>query len=265
MKKNKMGRQFIFFTTVSLLTALNSCKLGLNDEPIVIADIEKEFQIEMREEFSPANRAFNFKITSIQEEDCLNATIATNTIVQGQSISLSIDRIVSPEVCIEGKAPASALVDVSKVKDGFYNLTIDLKNTIFNNGQLVADEESYKMTLLSSKGIQINNKTLLRIPDRTLWGFIHYADQEDQFIADQFYEQLNNQETPLQLKSGYYGHFTVDQNDLTIPDQPEDQLLTFALRQNTPSEKLKVLINQYREDFGDRIQISILNTEGIVF
>ena len=248
-----------------LITGLVSCKLGSLDDPIIIANIEEEFEIELWEILQKEERKLVFIIHSIEEENCQNSTITAHSLISPRSIKLSIDEIITPSDCIEGNAPATAIVDAPGVVTGIYNLIIDLKKTIINEGQLIANEESYSLSTFTTKGIHLPNKSLLRVPNQTLWGFVHYPSVHEQAIAEEFVNELLVDNTINEPREGYYGYYTYRNSQLSIDEQPGENVIPFILHQNISSEAVQSLVDQYRSDSTGQLEIKVLNSEGEIF
>ena len=249
----------------TLAIGLSACKIGSLDDPIIIANVDREFEIELWELLSKEDRKLVFRVNSLEEENCLNSTVSTNAFFGQRSIQISIDDIITPSDCIEGRAPAKTEIDASLVKAGIYNLTIDLKKTIVNEGQLIANNNSYEVSMFSSKGIQIPHNTLLSVPNDIMWGFIHYNTPDQLEAAQNFVTELEKNNEVINIKDGYYGYFTQDDGQLSVLDQPNTRTLPFLFTQKMTPQSIQAFVGKLQANFKEELSIQILNSVGEVW
>jgi len=237
------------------------------EEPIIIADIQEEFKIEMQEVLTSGARPLQFKISSIKEEDCLNFTITTPVNKIGNKISVSIQEINQPNDCQVGIAPAIGHANLGLMTGGIFDLTVDLKNTVFNDGQLTLSDDVFQLKLFSQTGLKLPYTDLINLPSNLAWGYINYQSSDQKPIAEQFYGDLTNYISPVQLRVGNYGYFRInDQGDLTINSQSDDShSIVFAGILTGDKNELQELVDGTRQKNGDKVFIELINTSGEEF
>jgi hypothetical protein len=254
----------IGFLSMVMLWMGSACQLESLNDPIVVADIDDEFYIDLWETLGTSPR-FEIHIETIKDEECLNVVIDASPLKRPQTVNIRIDNIIQPADCIEGLAPAMAQLDLGSMPIGFYNFSIDLKNTIFNNGQLTITDERYSLEMETEDGIILVRSDLYRIPDQTLWGYVNF-DLGQNDLAEAFTQELAAFADPFNFKRGYYGHFTInnDANDVTVTSQPIDfTLLPFAQRYDRADE---VAITQLVESYRSQgLDIMLQNELGELF
>ena len=169
-----------------------------------------------------------------------------------------------PDDCNDGEAPASSVVDLGRLAPDFYELNIDLKNTVFSNGQLSIYNDRYKVNMDTEEGIIFLRRELLRVPPQTIWGYIGFQDSADQMIANDFIDDvaaLGNKQT---YNSGYYGYFNITSEGKVNMDHAftSENAKTFLLEYTGEDSELQNLANTYRSTYGDAIELKIFTHRG---
>jgi len=98
-----------------------------------------------------------------------------------------------------------------------------------------------------------------------IWGSIS-GEQNISEIRDKFLSALSQITSDPLLQEGYYGHFTIFHSDiqnLTLTDDviyDFNHLFVFQLDGN--SSALQFVIDNYRAQYGDQVNISCTNWQG---
>ena len=255
--------------TICLLGLLfSSCNLSSLDDPIVVTDVESEFYISPWEDLREEGRHLQFKVVSVEDKDCRNYTIANNFDLHGKNLDVSLYDIEVPDACEEGEAPAKATIDLGTLSAGVYNLSIDLKNTVFNYGRLTLTGDSYFFDLESEDGITFLHKELLRIPNQTIWGYVSYTEEVHRNLAENFISDLSEITSEDNLADGYYGYFQIEDGkapkDLDGAPTAGDYF-TFSFQHTGTIDDLVSLLENHRNTNGEFIEIKIWNTLGQEF
>lgn len=247
---------------------LAGCNLDSFNDPVVVAEVNDEFHIDLWENLSPFGSSLVFKIQTIEEFECKNYSINYNVVPKFREFSISLNEIQEPGDCEQGINTARASINLGTLTPGFYQLNIDLKNTVFNQGQLTVSSERYLIEMEDAKGINFVRRELFRIPGNTIWGYIAYADGAEP-IADDFIHQLEGLSQSKSLKKGYYGYFSVenDNSDQIIFPQLSiaQDFKPFLFHYDSPESEIAELVDHFRADYGQDIQISLTNDEGRSF
>lgn len=225
---------------------LASCTLTGVEEPIVIADVEEEFIIYPREVLNTSSpKELEWVIVSKNTEPCLNYEIKARLEKNTTDLSLFIDEIVNPDDCIAGEIIPSLILNSGKINQTTYNFNITLKKTIENQGHLKKTDDRYSIQIGSENGIDLQHKELISIPDEALWGYIGWPEGLE---TDQLTGILNRMKdfwTPINLPSGFYGHFLImpgTPNSPNLLEQPDiESFQSFLLNK---SSKTKETIQQ---------------------
>lgn len=249
-----------------LWVGLGSCELANIGDPIIVSDVEEEFHIAALEKLSPGERSLQFEIETIQDEPCANAVIEARLTKVSYQVRISLQDILAPTDCIPGTAPAFTNLDAGRLPAGYYQLTIDLKSEVVNEGQIVVRGDRYLIDMETTNGFTLPEKELLRIPENTIWGYVTYEAMNDEALAAEFQKAIAALSDNAAFSRGYYGHFRVAGANVVVRNAPqEEQIKQFAYGYSGETETLQQLIDQYRAAYGERLQIRLFNDDGEVF
>ncbi len=248
--------------------AVSGCDFSSLKDPIVISEVEDEFHIDLWENLGTTReeRSLVLKIESIQTEKCLNYKIDAPFSRDGNRLKVALNNIIQPLDCVAGEATVKADISAGYVSNGIYSFNIDLKNTVFNDGQLNVNSDSYTLNMYSENGFSMKHKELLRVPDGAVWGYVQYQQAPDEAIAKQFVEDLKTRsQNPTTYRSGYYGHFTIGAIDrvISVFEQPATpNTKPFLYHYTDEPNKLKNLVETYRQQYDNRLTIKLYNSKG---
>jgi hypothetical protein len=250
---------------------ITSCDFSSLDDPIVIPEVEDEFTVDLWENLGATSEERNLivKIESVKKEKCLNYRIDHQFIRNDNRLKIALNSLIQPSDCVAGEATVKADVNAGYLKNGIYLFNIDLKNTVFNDGQLTVLGDSYTLKMQSENGFSLRHKELLRVPDGAVWGYVQYRQAADEAAANKFLEELKSiGQNPTWYRVGYYGHFSLNHSDrkVTVFEQPSTSpLKTFLYQYTDEPGKLNNLLNTYRQTYGNRLTIKLYNAKGEVF
>lgn len=229
----------------ALLLAVGGCKIDSLQDTIVVADVEDEFSIDYWEELTPGKRGLVFNLQTIKEAECLNATINYQFSLAGSRMNLSLDDILTPSDCVPGLAPIVENAKTGALSFPYYELSIDLKNTVVNKGTLSVNPDNYRISMLTEAGLNFINKKLNRIPDSTFWGYVLYPTGH-QGVAAEWLASITPISAIVDAKEGYYGHFTINNNTpqkIFLRNEPQHapfEAFYFQLTGSIPELKEKI-------------------------
>jgi len=132
-----MKQKYTLFALVLLICCggWSGCKFGNSGDPIVVADVEKEFNVSMIEQFEPGKRELLFQLSTIKNQPCQNYTIDYNWHQNGSVLDLNLSKIVAPEICQPGALPAAGVVYANTLESGSYALNVDFPHVDALSGQ----------------------------------------------------------------------------------------------------------------------------------
>lgn len=261
--KKIYGYFFLF-----LLSAAMGCMKSDIAEPIIIPEVEKEFFVEMQERLGPSPRSLQLNLRTIKAQDCLDAGIQYDLSITPALIELDLADILLPPNCNPGAAPARQTVLIGLMSIGNQNFDINLRNTVNNKGTLTVTADAYTLNMATEEGLVISNKQLRRIPDFSIWGYITYNSATGAAIAQNFYQELALLAAPSTFATGHYGHFAVPggaAQPIIADSPPAAALRSFVFRFIRNPDDLRNLVQRYRNDYDQLIQIKLLNDTGESF
>lgn len=219
-----MNRKSFFFS----LMILAACNPSGVEDPIIIADVEKEFIIYPREVLNPSTtKELEWVIVSKNTEPCQNYEIKARLEKNTTDLSLYIDEITNPADCIGGETIPSLILNSGKINQTTYNFNITLKKTIENTGHLKKTDNRYSIQIGSENGIDLQHKELITIPNDALWGYMGWSEGLQTTQLTRTLTRLKDFWTPLNLASGFYGHFLImpgAPNNPTLLSPPDAEL-----------------------------------------
>lgn len=248
-----------------LACGIASCDISDLKDAIIVPEVENEFYVDLWEDLSaPGGKVLLVKVESIKTEKCLNYRIDQQFTKTNNQLKIVLNNIIKPLDCVVGEATVKADVNIGDLPSGFYQLNMDLKNTITNEGYLAVENDRYEWDLNTKNGIKPRRKELLRVPENAIWGYVTYTQATDEATANQFVQDLKNiSEVPIHYLTGYYGHFVINAADskVTIHEQPAIAK-PFLYNYKSEEEKLKNILSNYRRNYANRLTIKLYNGKG---
>ncbi|MCB0594199.1 MAG: hypothetical protein H6557_24135 [Lewinellaceae bacterium] len=256
------------FTWAAILFVASGCNLSSLEDTIVVPDVDDEFYLDFWEVLTPQGRYLEFRLRTIADEPCLNSTIDYEFRQTNRELSISINEIIREEGCVAGEAPATASIrSYSPLPGGFYPLFVDLRDKVTSEGQMVITSGAYNVSLDEGGGIILLRPELLRIPDESIWGYVFYEDDVLEPVAAEFLAKLQSISKARSLSTGYYGYFLIDNNGvLKFTNQAAPaNAQTFTYRFDGDKAALISLLEEYRSNYGEALEVKIFNTLGEEF
>ncbi len=247
-----------------LAVGLSACKMESLEDPIIVADIDREFIIDMIEILDISENLLTLRIETIRNENCLNATIEHTVQQSGNQVEISLKKISNPVNCQSGQGPAKTTAKLDQLTLGNYNFSIDLLETITNEGVLVNGASSWRLNLKTENGIQILHNELLKIPEYSIWGWVSYSGSTQQ-VAARVLDDISQLSSGRTFEPGYYGHFSLNADQISIRETPDNQyflpILTHIRPENIPL--LQEMLHNYRSTYqADQLSIKLTNWQG---
>ncbi len=232
------------FLAVSVIAG---CKLSKHDKETIVK-VTPEFAIDIFEKLGDT-REFQFKVSTLEKQECTNFTISTNAALSFNRVTLNVIDLLPPTDCVQGYAPAYGVAEVGILPSGYFNLDIHLKNAINNDGMLSVYTDSIVVDLDSEDGLDLIHKVLCRIPETAIWGYTAFDDNDSGAdIAAAFKADLTGITQPAKFPQGYYGYFDLDENDNLIlsPAPAHIYFQTFLMTYNGDIKNVEDLVQSYR-------------------
>ncbi|MEM8907762.1 MAG: hypothetical protein AAGD05_07945 [Bacteroidota bacterium] len=254
---------------VFLLVLFAACNQS-SDDPTVIIDINDELNVYLWEDLRETENLFVFNVETVVNQNCQNYLLDYSLDQTARRASISINRLIAPEDCLPGAAPAHQDINLGILDPGNYEIELNLKNNeIVNTGTLLVSTDEYRIQMDSDHGIIIPQKTLQRMPKDAIWGYIgiHDMNQESDILGD-FQALMDDLTEPADYPSGHYGYFDLDaQGQLTVHREDEQvfsNLYNFLYRFDDDLETLTNIVGQLRSNYDTAMEIKLYTAKGQV-
>ena len=257
-----------FYVLLFLGLFLTSCQ---PDEvsPEININISDELQIELWEVLDRNQRMLELRVSTFEQLDCENYSIAFSSYQTINNSVISINNIVAPNQCVTGQAPATNQVDLGQFSEGDHSIELNLKDSeITNLGLLKVRENFYELEMESDHGIFLPWKVLNSVPEDLLWGYLTFEENADQ---EAIIEAFNTRMAPwidnIILFDGEYGYFNVEnRRAIAIKDRQETiSENLFVFKQAGPSVEIKAVLDGLRSDFSEQFKVRVLFSDGSSF
>ena len=161
---------------------------------------------------------------------------------------------------------ARTRLEIGKMELGVYDVDINLDNIVNNQGILLVEFDKYSLDLETTKGINLSHEVLMRIPDNSIWGYFAYDNDSLEEVSKDFlsfFSDFDDENFP----AGFYGDFQVDNlGNLILQSNIENHtyVKTFTFRNVFEMSLLRGVIETFRNDYGDEIEIRIYTSNGSI-
>ncbi|MDX1685406.1 MAG: hypothetical protein R3275_09225 [Saprospiraceae bacterium] len=257
---------------ISLLTflfagVLTSCA-WLGDAPDdKVIDILEEFEIYAVEDITESGRMVDMVITTINPV-CDQASIEVETTQGRDYIDVIIRKINQPDSCDSGqKVIMKTVTSLGELDDDRYYVNITLKNVVDNTGTLNIFSDRMVLDISNPEGIIVNPAMTYVLPENMIWGYatsyeVDYAGRIIDFVTDLSLVCEN-----IVLPDGQYTNFTIDESDkLHFDDRPPHMNeATFYFKFSGAEQEIIDLLEDYRQEAGQRADFKIFSTNGKVY
>lgn len=255
-----MNRSAILGTVLLFLIFSMGCKSDPSQTDINFS-VEDEFNILPWENLQEDSREFIFKIETIESQSCENTLIDLFPSSETNIIALTIQNIPQPD-CTSPNFPAAVEHSAGELANKIYNIRISLKDAIHNPGILKVNEIFYEIKMDALNGIKVPNTRLYKIPNNSIWGYVGFEETTSD-IANQFIDDINNLASDLTYTEGYYGYFSIENNEMTILNKEitstSNRAFGYAFEGDT--SQLMDILSDYRTQY-PAMEFSIFTSKG---
>ncbi|MEM6967078.1 MAG: hypothetical protein AAF573_20110, partial [Bacteroidota bacterium] len=254
-------KSIISSVVLIFILSIVGCKSDPNEnEPNV--SIEDEFMILLWENLSPSGTSFNLNIKTIESQSCENTLIDVVPSVFANNIAVTIHDIPTPD-CSDAVFPATAEIILGNIAEENYNVQVSLKNVVNNEGIMIVTPDYYEIEMGQLNGIVMPEQRLYKIPNNTIWGYIAYSEDSLNVVTDAFVAGLADVADPRTYTDGYYGYFSVDNNELTILNNSSTLAVakTFGFDYSGDTTHLMSMLFDYRSQYPE-MEFKIFTSAG---
>lgn len=256
-----MKQSLLYIFSILLLVGTSCSK----EEPGTQFNVNTDFLIDMKEELSPTGGTLLFNVKTVNNQDCLDTGIDYSFNRNPTNITLSFLDLLVPEDCVVGNAPAKASINTGDLAILDYRFKIDLREEIESNGVLNVLADRYIVSFSEASGFEFIEKTLMRVPRHTIWGYVNHGEDNEETAID-FISNLATIASPMALEEGYYGWFKVANNRPTeMENLPVERFNSlFVFEYDGTDEVLENFIANFRSE-NENVDIALFNWEGKSF
>ncbi|MCF8237200.1 MAG: hypothetical protein K9I85_03525 [Saprospiraceae bacterium] len=245
---------------VLLLILANGCRPSGED---FIISIPAEFTIAVREALGPSPRSNELVIIGLQDQPCTGTTLDYTWTVENQGGHLNIQGYTLPSPCTGPSKQVITKIPLIWKTPGEYPVTINLRNSFFNPGNLQISSTELTLKMYSQHGISVQTLPVQRLPDDLLWGYITSDDPLQMESIQEFLSQWPG-ESPLPL-SGAFGHFSISSTGAFTMVPVAGDILTHPvtfIRKGIDRVIFTEAMNAFLQDSNGQIQGVLFCPEG---
>jgi len=199
-------KTFIYFLSVFVCFACSD----LADETAI--NISDEFFIDMFQVMDQSNFEIILEISTDEQFDCQNYQISIDRSNSDNTIELVFDDIIIPEVCEEGSGTAYSEIVISE-QDLNQRIKFIFTDEIYDEAALTQLENKVELDLISNNGIKFFINELTRIPSNSITLIFEYNSPNEDMEVQGYLNELSELLQPKNLNDGYYGHFSVTEDN----------------------------------------------------
>ncbi|MGJ1391910.1 hypothetical protein ACR78F_16160 [Sphingobacterium spiritivorum] len=194
--------------------------------------------------------------------NCGNYYLHSDFKLQNGTIVLNYYDVKSPDVCLTSLGPAASQFDLVSLENKSYPVEVNIGGQQIK-GKLEVTATDYTLTLPEQQMVKVLSPKLNRVPAHIIFGFAR-ATKDKAAIVDQFLADLQNKgAVAVQLPSGKYTMFDVDNSGKVMMDLSAYNLAKpFALTYRGDAETLKTLVKSYKSTHGADFDTEIHFSDG---
>ena len=252
--------------SVFLLAGLLLFSCDEMNETESVNTLGTDVQFSMAEYFEPGQRTLSFKFLTQKDFPCINYRIKSEYRREGASLVVSLSEVEGADVCLEAIAPASSFLDVGEFAAGEYPIIIKVGESLTNTGTLTVTEESFGVVMNEEEGLLVQTPQILRVPSGVIWGSVRTSEFGTVGNATQnFLNRLQSLgASPKKLTEGDYGYFSIDASGAMLASSAfaREAERAFLLGYQGETADLESVLQEYAQDFGDEVSVSLHTTTG---
>ena len=227
--------------------------------------VDEEIIVDLVQTINNGQIELGMTFVSSSPYECGGAGYDYNLFTAQGKINIYLTSVLLPQPCAAGPTHAREHIPIPN-QQGEYELTIGIGDLIQNAGSLEIDATSYQIHFDKEHGIAINHTVMYRIPQFTIWGYVHHATQQEAALE----EVLTSMEPvtdPVNLTTGYYGLFNALSPSTIQVLQPglKSGTQSFAFKFNRPLSELPIAVAQLKSSLPAGTDLKVFAWEGSVF
>ena len=235
---------------------------NLSGGEVVVSTVQPALRIDLANPLELDSR-FALRLTTL-EETCETSRLLADGIVGSDQIEVEVSGLMVPSTCTVGKASIRKDLEMS-LEEQSYTFNMAISDDLHSYGSLSYNGKAYVLDLENVEGFTVGHTELHEIPESIVWGTLSsstnpYDAYQDLLIL------LGPLSAPLELDTGYYGHFTIEQGGSVSlsEDVAESNAYTYPyiIRLKSDTEVLKGILNSFRSLHSDMADLTCTTWDG---
>lgn len=236
-----------------------------------IDSINTVINIEIFENLDNGLRSVQLRCVTDSIFPCANFLIEYDLSTTSNTLALTFTRISDLTFCLDGFAPAAAIVILGALVNISYDFSITV-DRVTVSAQLILTDSTIQILNGDSTWTNIVRSILYRVPANTIWGEAGYNDPVLRDSALTFFDSLESLgATPDTLSTGHYGYFFIDSTNAIDsilglgPSIGTDSLFSYIYNYTGDTTALSNLVQAYENQSGNLVKVNIITSDGYQF
>ena len=237
--KNLNKVHYILFLGLLLIMGCDS-----DPESESFVNVSYQYELRLHQGLSENGGIPAVQIISIEEQECKNAFISYQTLLNEEKILVYLNDIIVEDECETGNQKIRQLIGLP-VLSATTPIEIQLKDVIRNQGLLHKNDLEFELDLHQFDGLKITRTKVRRIREQMLWGRYSSNNEEVLESIDEYLKSIDRNDVKI---IGDYGYFYLDHNREVHLDEASDGN-GFLISTDENFKEIKTRILELKEEF----------------
>jgi len=206
------------------LIAFCSCE-STDPDPIEVISVDQEFEIYPIQKLSVEGSQLFLNIRSLEPDSCINAVLDATYEEMDNAITLDLNGIAYPEMCIEGYEYIQKEF-LMPFDNGVYSIDFMRNGFTSTSGQIEITENKVELDIENLGGVFVLESSLSLIKEEYAWGFLALRNGVNpnlNFNLEEVVSELESISRGLEpVPEGTYSYFKIEEDgSVIIPELKE--------------------------------------------
>lgn len=220
------------------LIAFCSCE-STDPDPIEVISIDQEFEIYPIQKLSVEGSQLFLNIRSLEPDSCINAVLDATYEEMDNAITLELNGIMYPEMCIEGYEYIQKEF-LLPMDQGIYSIDFMRNGLTSTSGKIEVTEDKVELDIESLGGVFVLESSLSLIEEDFVWGFFalrNGVSPNSNFNLEEVVQEFEVIARGLEpVPEGTYSYFQIEADgSVVIPDLKEGAIAVAFILPETGS------------------------------
>ncbi len=227
---------------------------------VTFIQLEKDIELNLWQELTVNGAQPQLLLKTIDAYNCEEGEIISEYSLSNQTIDLFLESIQIPDDCNNSSNVFFKRIHPIDLEVGSYDFFVHLSDIVSNEGSLNYSEDQIELSLNTTNGIKFNNSIMNRIPQNTVWGYVH--DSVSSLSLQNDLLSLVDQDIQFEFLSGNYSHFQISENGITQVNELETQENGFVIKYKNESDWETLVSEASILDNNSSVKIYLQNFDG---